>query len=141
MDTRKVRAAKAELQNGRRSRDDAIQEARRRLKKVHAILQLVDADNGRGVTDSNKRIGRVNDTLSRLRDATAMLEVPDKLKTQSANVLDEHTFARIRRRLSSKRRDAITSGRFTPLLLRDYRPSRLRQLRLIEKAWSAKNHV
>src|SRR5262249_21748323 len=45
-------------------KDEAIHEARKDVKKVRAILEAVEADNGRGTGNGAKRLHRINRVLS-----------------------------------------------------------------------------
>jgi len=57
-------SARDELRRTSPPRDEAIHEARKSVKKVRAIVELVEADEGRGVSKSQKRLRKVNSTLS-----------------------------------------------------------------------------
>jgi CHAD domain-containing protein len=111
------RLAKKELQRARDElgratppRDEAIHEARKRVKKVRAILELIEVDGGRAGAGCSKQLRTVNRTLSELRDADAMVSVLTTLRSKNPHVLDEHTFARIRRRLFSHKQAAIEAA-------------------------------
>src|SRR5262249_61758788 len=86
--------------------DEAIHEARKSVKKVRAILELIEPDGVRAAK-SQKRLRTVNRILSGLRDADAMMEILAKLSSRSPRLFSEHTFARIRRRLLSHKRSAM----------------------------------
>ena len=89
---------------------DAIHEARKRVKKVRAILELIDDDGGSGLAHSEKRLRIVNRTLSTLRDADAMLSILTKLRSRNPRLFSEHTFALVRRRLLAHKRQAMKSA-------------------------------
>jgi CHAD domain-containing protein len=91
-------------------RDEAIHEARKSLKKVRAIVHLIEADNGRRLARSPTRLRDVGRTLSQLRDADAMVKMLTALRDKNPRLLSEHTFARIRRRLSSHKRDVMETA-------------------------------
>jgi CHAD domain-containing protein len=82
-------------------RDDAIHEARKSVKKVRAILEVVDGDRGRGLGKSSKRLQAISRRLSALRDADAMLEILQKLRSHDGHALSPRTFARVSRRLTA----------------------------------------
>ena len=107
---KELRAARDELRRATPPRDEAIHEARKSVKKVRAILELIEVDRGRAVAGCSKRLRTVNRTLSGLRDADAMVNVLTTLRGKNAHVLDEHTFARIRRRLLSHKQAAIEAA-------------------------------
>jgi hypothetical protein len=77
---------------------------------VRAIAELIAADDGRGLAGCRKRIAKVNQVLSRLRDAGAMLEILAKLRKMHPHVFDEHTFARMRRRLTSNKQSSMKAA-------------------------------
>jgi CHAD domain-containing protein len=104
------RPAKAELRPARRHlrrhvppTDEAIHEARKSLKKVRAIADLIEADGGRGLDGFYKRWQRANRILSRLRDADARFEILQKLRVTDRRLLDGRSLARLLRRLAAKR--------------------------------------
>jgi CHAD domain-containing protein len=102
---KELKTASDELRSADVPSDDAIHEARKRLKKVRALLQVIEADRGQGLGKASHRLRSINRTLSQLRDADAMLEVLHKLRTRNLHLFDDRTFARVRRRLSAHKRD------------------------------------
>jgi CHAD domain-containing protein len=107
---KELRSAREELGKTTPPHDEAIHEARKSLKKVRAIVELIAADDGRGLAGSEKRLRTVHHTLSRLRDADAMLEVLTKLRKMHPRAFDEHTFARMRRRLTAYKQTSMTAA-------------------------------
>lgn len=91
--------------------DEAIHEARKSVKKVRAIVELIDAAGGQGADGIAVRLRRVNHTLSRLRDADAMSEILGKLRERTPSLISEHTFARVRRRLTVHKKAAIAAAK------------------------------
>jgi CHAD domain-containing protein len=83
---------------------ESVHEARKSVKKVRTIVELIDADEGRGLGRSRKRLKKVNRRLSKLRDADAMLEILRKLRDTKPESFDEHGFARVRRKLEENRK-------------------------------------
>lgn len=100
---KELRSARNELRKATPPGDEAIHEARKSLKKVRAVVDLVAADDGRGLADCENRVRRINRKLSGLRDAEAVVAMLTKLKKKYPATFDEHTFARLRRRLSSNK--------------------------------------
>jgi len=90
--------------------DEAIHEARKSVKKVRAILQLVDNDDGTGLDRCRKRLRSVNHTLSELRDAEVMIETLADLRKKHPHLFSEHTYARVHRDLSARKRGAQRSA-------------------------------
>jgi CHAD domain-containing protein len=109
--TKELRSARGELRKTNPPCDEAIHEARKSIKKVRAILELIEADRGRGLAGSRKRLRSVNRTLSRLRDADAMVEILTKLTNKHPRMFDEHTFARVQRRLFSHKQASAKAAR------------------------------
>jgi CHAD domain-containing protein len=133
------RLAKKELRSARRdlrgssTGNDAIHEARKRIKKVRAIAALLDADEGSGLQGCRKRLRRTNRRLSQLRDADAMLETLKMVRSRHPDLLREHAFARLQRRLTSQKEKALNAahgGRVWKKIDRD-----LRSLRRRAKGW------
>ena len=62
-----------------RTRDDAIHEARKSVKKVRAILRLMRGELGDTYAIENRRLRDVARRLSVYRDGTVMIETLDQL--------------------------------------------------------------
>ena len=107
---KELRAARKELERTTPPRDEAIHEGRKSVKKVRAIVTLIEADHGRGLADSDKRLTTVNHTLSRLRDADAMMEILTKLRDENGRMLSRPSFNRVRRLLLSHKRAAMDAA-------------------------------
>jgi CHAD domain-containing protein len=99
-----LRSARIRLRRARPPSVEAVHEARKSIKKVRAIGYAIDADAGRGLDDSEKRLRRVNRKLSKLRDADVIVESLTTLRHKYPRVLSEHTFGRVRRRLLRRAR-------------------------------------
>jgi CHAD domain-containing protein len=84
-------------------REESVHSARKSVKKVRAILRLIESDDGRGLSDNAERLRAVNRTLSRLRDAAAMIETFDKLRHDHPELFSEHVYARVRRQLVTRK--------------------------------------
>jgi CHAD domain-containing protein len=113
--------------------DEAIHEARKRIKKARAIADLIEADSGRGLNESQKRLRKVSRALSQLRDSDAMLEILAKLRDKNPHLFSEHAFARITRRLTLHKQAAMKAaqeeGRWEKV------DRQLRKLRHAVKRW------
>ncbi len=109
--TKELRSVRDELRRSDAPADDAIHEARKSVKKVRVIMELIDADHGHGLAAGPKRLRKVNRTLSELRDADAMLEILAKLRKKHPRLLDEHAVARVRRWLSSHKLASMKAAR------------------------------
>src|SRR5437660_5779540 len=108
--TKTLDGARVRMQRSTTPSDEAIHEARKRLKKARAIMQLIETDDGSGVAGCRKRFRTVNRTLSSLRDADAKIEILTKLRKRSPALFSEHTFARLRRQLSSHKKTAMEAA-------------------------------
>jgi len=101
-----LRSARQDLRRSMPPEDTAIREARKSLKKVRAIAKLIGADDGRGLGKDPKRLRKVSRTLAGVRDADARLEILTKLTERNPRVVDEHTFARLRRSLAAHKNES-----------------------------------
>jgi CHAD domain-containing protein len=102
---KELESAHEELKNDRgTAAGKTIHEVRKRIKKVRAIVALIESDRGRGLGKSRKRLRRVSRALSPLRDADAVLELVDTLQRGRRKAFDEHTVARIRKLLTAEQR-------------------------------------
>src|SRR5262245_7028292 len=90
---------RARLRRGGRPSDEAIHEARKRIKKVRSIVRLFRADGGHGVRKAWKQLRKVNGLLSRLRDAAATLEILATLRKRFPAIIDRGIYLRTRRPL------------------------------------------
>jgi CHAD domain-containing protein len=76
---KELESARKALMRAPRPADEAIHDARKSVKKVRAILHLVETDGGHGLSGSRKRLRAVSRTLSDLRDAKAMIDTFETL--------------------------------------------------------------
>jgi CHAD domain-containing protein len=128
-----LKSARDELRRASPPPVEAIHQARKSLKKVRAIRFLIAADQGRGIGGDKRALRKVNRTLSSLRDASVMLEILRKLKRRHPRLLDEHTFARIRRRLMSHKQASLKAAVDSDAL--DTIDAKLRAIRRDVKGW------
>src|SRR6478609_7153850 len=98
LSARELASALDALRKSRPAEED-VHEARKSIKKVRAIQQLIEADDGSGFGRSAKRLRSVNRVLSRLRDADATIAALTKLKQADRRLFDAETFAQVCRRL------------------------------------------
>jgi CHAD domain-containing protein len=103
---REVTAAYKQVRAGGPSDSAAVHEARKSVKKVRALLDVMESDDARGVSADEKHLRRANRTLSDLRDATAMLEIFDKLMRMRPTLLGREVRAEIRLGLEAHKREA-----------------------------------
>src|SRR5262245_39009044 len=88
----------------------SIHQARKSVKKVRAILQLIEADRGSGLSGCRKRLQMVNRALSRLRDADVMKDVLAKLHETNRGLFSEHTFVRLDGQLTAHKEAATRTA-------------------------------
>jgi CHAD domain-containing protein len=98
-----LEAAQDELKKTNPPGDEAVHDARKRVKKVRAILAILDEDDGRGRKGCKKRLQKISRRLSSFRDADAMVEMLGKLKARVPRQLHEQTVRRVRRDLLSRK--------------------------------------
>jgi CHAD domain-containing protein len=115
------RLAKKELASAReqllrtRQPGEAIHEARKSVKKVRAVVHLIETDDGRGLGDGRKRLRAANRALSQVRDADAMILTLQKLIDRWPHLLSEHTLARVRHQLADHKNAVLrTAARESP---------------------------
>jgi CHAD domain-containing protein len=96
---KELRSARELITRARAPSEDSIHAARRSLKKVRAIVALIDEDKGRGLDSAMRRLRDVNHTLSGLRDADAMIATLAAVKSRNPDLFSKPGYARIRRRL------------------------------------------
>jgi len=88
------------LSTSTKSIDNAIHDGRVCLKKIRAVLRLVEFNLGEDTFDrENKTYRDAGRVLSSVRDSAAMVETIDKLIGRFENQLDPSAFANLRRPL------------------------------------------
>jgi CHAD domain-containing protein len=106
---KELASARNNLERTEQPSQDAIHEARKSVKKVRAIVEVVKTDKGHVLKGDRKRLRAVNRVLSRSRDADVLNETLSKLLDRRPALLSEHTRARLRLQLSSYR-DAVAQA-------------------------------
>ncbi|MGD0666225.1 MAG: CHAD domain-containing protein [Bryobacteraceae bacterium] len=101
-----------------RTRDDAIHEARKSVKKVRAILRLMRVELGRTYTVENRRLRNEACRLSVYRDATVMIETLDQLRDRGTDDRAGRALAVIRRGLLENKRRHQRGDRMTSAMRR-----------------------
>jgi CHAD domain-containing protein len=122
------------LEHSSEPSEDAIHEARKSVKKVRAIAEVIRTDKGRGLKGARKRLRSVNRVLSQSRDGDVMNETLSKLLERRPALLSEHTNARLRLQLSSYR-DAVAQAAKREHAWGDV-VEELREVRAHVKRWS-----
>jgi CHAD domain-containing protein len=98
---KELRSATGSLSSAKADRDEAVHDARRSVKKVRAILDILEEDGGRGLGKDRKRLRQISRSLSQLRDADVRVQTLDLLRRHAPNAVAPHTFALIRSKLLS----------------------------------------
>ena len=83
--------------------DDDVHESRKSVKKVEALARLLEQIGFAPPRKNVKRLHATRRVLSRLRDADAIIETFDHLRSRFADRIPEHTSAMIRSRLTRRK--------------------------------------
>jgi CHAD domain-containing protein len=87
-------------------RDEAIHDARKRVKKVRSLLRLVEPRLGGECRDERRTLGKIGRSLSELRDYEALLEIFDTLKKNYPVDMKGPKVAAVRRHLVATKQRA-----------------------------------
>jgi CHAD domain-containing protein len=88
-----------------RGGDDRVHEARKSVKKVRALVRLLELADAKAIGRDARRLRAAGRVLSRRRDADAVLATLDRVRSHFPKHLPEHVAARIRRELIQTRAD------------------------------------
>lgn len=88
-----------------KDRDDAIHEARKSVKKVRALLRLVQPEMGDAYGKETRTLCDAGRKLSELRDASSVIESLEKLQQGYPNELRRPVFDSVRRGLLTRKRE------------------------------------
>lgn len=102
-----IDAAVREL-SGRRNgnRDEAIHEARKRIKKIRAAMRLVQSELGDTYRIENARFRSVARRLTEFRDAGSIIEIFDHLRDKYKDDLVDGSLESIRKALIARKEEA-----------------------------------
>jgi|SRR5579862_3053372 len=115
--------------------ETAVHEAHKSVKKVRALVKLLQQTDAASVGKDAERLGAVGETLSRLRDSVAVVATFDRLCKRFPKRLPERTSATMRRQLvqgQARITKNARAGRSTTQVTRT-----LRALRRSVKGWRA----
>ena len=101
-----------------RTRDEAIHEARKSVKKVRAVLRLMKGELGGIFSVENRRLRDLGRRLSVYRDATVMIETLGQLREHCRDAASARELAAIRRALLEHRRRLQRRSRITSAMRR-----------------------
>jgi len=100
---KELRSAAGELEHaGSRTRDEAVHDARKRIKKTRAVLLLVRTQLDRTYEKQDGQLGKAGHQLAIERDADAMVETFDRLRARYRSRLRGRKMAAIRRELAAR---------------------------------------
>jgi len=101
-----------------RTRDEAIHEARKSVKKVRAILRLMRGELGSAYRTENRRLRDVARRLSIYRDGTVMIETLDQLGGHHQDERSARALSAMRRGLLENKRRQQRGPRMTNTMRR-----------------------
>jgi CHAD domain-containing protein len=104
---------------------DAVHEARKSVKKIRAVLRLLQASLGKDYRIENQRLRAIAHHLSFLRDVDATAEMLQSVRNHYPGQITPSIFAGVRRGLAARKRGAVTrldpSRRLLPRTVRELR--------------------
>lgn len=103
---KELRSARAVLHD-RAVRDGSLHAARKSVKHVRAVLQLLRADHARGLAKTEKHLRAANRALSPLRDAEAIVKSLHSLRLDAPDLFSATAFAQLRDRLVTRKRQLL----------------------------------
>jgi CHAD domain-containing protein len=106
-----LESAVSQLSDGQESnRDQVIHEARKSVKKLRAVLRLMQMELGDAYREESSILRDAGCKLSRFRDAGAIIESLDSLEQKGRNQLNAHILERIRRELLARKEHEEKTG-------------------------------
>src|SRR5712664_3442368 len=81
----------------------SVHEARKSVKKVGAVLEVIEWSGGSVPGRDRKRLERAGRELSALRDSAAIIDTFDRMRRRYPKRLPEHTYGILRRGLVEAR--------------------------------------
>lgn len=85
--------------------DEAVHEARKSVKKVRALLRLVQSEMGDAYQEETRTLRDAGRKLSELRDATSVIEILEKLQQGYPDELRRPLYDSVRRGLLKRKRE------------------------------------
>jgi CHAD domain-containing protein len=116
--TREFQKAVEEIGGQSASRTEAIHEARKHVKKIRAVLRLLQRKLGKDYRIHTRRLRAVAHQLSSLRDADATAETMEAVRDHYPRLITTPIFAAVCRGLSSRKRGTVARVDPDRLLLR-----------------------
>lgn len=94
----------AEIDDTELDRHETVHQVRKRCKKIRGLLRLVRPEMEEIYQEENARFRDASRELSYVRDAQSIIETYDKLMDRFADQVERSQFARIRRKLTARRK-------------------------------------
>jgi CHAD domain-containing protein len=116
--TREFQKALEEIGGQSGGRTEAIHEARKHVKKIRAVLRLLQKKLGEDYRNQNRRLRAVAHQLSSLRDADATTETMKAVRDHFPRLVTTSIFGAVCRGLSSRKRGTVARLDPDRLLLR-----------------------
>jgi CHAD domain-containing protein len=89
------------------TRDEAVHEARKSVKKIRAVLRLVRSELGATYATENRRLQSTGRRLSEYRDAEAIIETFDSLRGRYGEEWDGRAAGAIRQALVRRKKERL----------------------------------
>jgi CHAD domain-containing protein len=100
-----VEAAEKELGGHGSTRETAIHESRKSIKKIRGALRLMRPELGDVYRNENARFRNIGRRLSEVRDAAAVIEVFDSIVEKFTDNLRQNSLGSVRRALQKMKRE------------------------------------
>ena len=110
-------------------RTEAVHEARRRVKKIRAVVRLLQRDLGKDHRILNRQLRTIAHQLSSLRDVDAAVEMMQSVRDRYPRLVTPSIFAAVQRGLLARKRGTVEHLHPDHLL-----PRVARELRRLAKA-------
>jgi CHAD domain-containing protein len=91
---------------------EVVYEARKHIKKIRAVLRMLQNDLGKDYSTQNRRLRALAHQLSTLRDADVTLDTMNSVRDHFARVVSPSIFADVQQGLRSRKR--ATAARVDP---------------------------
>ena len=114
---------------------EAVHESRKRLKKVRAIVAVLEAADADIPRKDRKQLQSASRALSQLRDSDAIVDSFDRLRRHYPKQLPEHTYAILRRGLVRGRDEQQDTARRSGLV--EDAARKLKKTRSTAKDWTS----
>ena len=115
--------------------DDVIHEARKSVKKVRAIIGLLEQAGAELPRKDHKQLKRAARALSRLRDSRAIVDSLDGVRREYSKQLPAQTYSMLRRALVGSRNRETARARHDGIVADA--ASRLTKARTSAKSWTS----